>query len=350
MPYPWANVLLLFLLAIELATGLLGLMSGSSDRAIYLHVHRTGGFAILAIFIWKGRNILRSLVRLRRRRTSRKGSAAIPIGSLALLGVLVLSIALGLTWSQSGPFNFQGFSGLSWHIYVSVLLAPMLLWHSLAHRWTFRPSLWAERRSFLRAGGLALAGLALWQLGEIATGALRLPGAGRRFTGSYEAASFSGNAFPSTSWINDNPSPINAEEWKLRVTGQVDKELNFSYRQIGCCQEQVTATLDCTGGWYSTQEWEGVSLRNILEQAGLRLSAASVTIRSVTGYSRRFSLDETHQLLLATKVGGQTLSHRHGFPLRLAAPGRRGYQWVKWITAIEVNDTGKWLQSPLPLQ
>ena len=350
MPYPWANVLLLVLLAIELASGFLGLMSGSSDRAIYLHVHRIGGFAILAIFIWKGRNIFKSLARIRRRRTSRKASASIPVGSLILLVLLVLSITLGLTWSQTGPFNFQGFSGVSWHIYVSVVLAPIILLHAIDHRWTFRPSFWAERRSFLRAGGLAVAGIALWQFGEMAAGALGLPGADRRFTGSYEAASFSGNAFPSTSWINDNPSPIDADDWKLRVLGQVDKELNLPYQQIASCQEQVTATLDCTGGWYSTQEWEGAPLKNILEQAGLRPDAASVTVRSVTGYTRRFSLEETDELLLATKVGGETLSHRHGFPLRLAAPGRRGYQWVKWITEIEVNDTGKWLQSPLPLQ
>ncbi len=28
----------------------------------------------------------------------------------------------------------------------------------------------------------------------------------------------------------------------------------------------------------------------------------------------------------------------------------RGYDWVKWVTAIEVNDTSKWLQPPLPLE
>ena len=56
------------------------------------------------------------------------------------------------------------------------------------------------------------------------------------------------------------------------------------------------------------------------------------------------------KLLLATTVGDETLSHRHGFPLRLVAPSRRGYQWVKWVTTLEVNDTSKWLQSPLPLQ
>ena len=44
------------------------------------------------------------------------------------------------------------------------------------------------------------------------------------------------------------------------------------------------------------------------------------------------------------------LSAGHGFPLRLAAPGRRGYGWVKWISEVEVSRDPGWLESPLPLQ
>ena len=351
MPYPWANVILLVLLAVELATGIMGMMSGSSDRAIYLHVHRAGGFAILAVFLWKGRNVLRGLGRAAKGRgRAGKGRAAVPTWSIILMALLLISMGLGLTWSHVGPFKFQGFSGLTWHVYVSALLAPLLIWHSQAHRWSLRPKFWAERRSFLRAGGLALAGLVLWQLAEATAGALRLRGSERRFTGSYEAASFSGNAFPATSWINDNPAPVDPDTWRLRVTGQVSRELDVPYDQVSDCQDEVTATLDCTGGWSSTQVWRGTPLRRVLDQAGPLPGAASVTVKSVTGYNRRFSMSEVDELLLAARVGDETLSHPHGFPLRLVAPGRRGYEWVKWVTALEVNDTGKWLQPPFPLQ
>jgi len=40
--------------------------------------------------------------------------------------------------------------------------------------------------------------------------------------------------------------------------------------------------------------------------------------------------------LLATHIDEELLSHDHGFPLRLVAPGHRGFEWVKWITSIEV--------------
>ena len=79
-------------------------------------------------------------------------------------------------------------------------------------------------------------------------------------------------------------------------------------------------------------------------------SARSVVARSVTGYYRQFSLDDADDLILATRVTGERLSHGHGFPARLAAPGRRGFEWVKWVVEIEVSEVPSWWQPPLPVQ
>ena len=74
-------------------------------------------------------------------------------------------------------------------------------------------------------------------------------------------------------------------------------------------------------------------------------------VRSSTGYARRFPLqEEGPALLLATRVGDGTLSAGHGFPLRLVAPGRRGYDWVKWVAEIEVSPEPAWAEPPLPLR
>ena len=345
MKYPWANTLILFLGALALIAGTLGLTNGSSGWVTALHVHRICGFAIVALLIWKGQNILLPLLKPRRRLRSLVPHAL----SLLLLSLLLSVLALGLAWSYAGPFYFMGFSGVSWHIYLSVAIIPIILWHTLSHRWSLRPRFWADRRSLLRTGGLAVAGLVLWRAGELTASVFNLPGADRRFTGSYERGIFSGNSFPTTSWINDKPKRVDPDRWTLKVSGLVECELALRYDELTKQTETITATLDCTGGWYSTQEWAGLRLRDVLGQAGVRKDAASVTVHSVTGYYRRFSLEEAEPYILATRVGGDPLSHRHGFPLRLVAPGKRGFDWVKWVDSIEVNDTSKWWQPPLPL-
>lgn len=113
---------------------------------------------------------------------------------------------------------------------------------------------------------------------------------------------------------------------------------------------EVVATIDCTGGWYSTQVWRGIQVARLLAQAGPAERAASVTFTSAIGYYPRFSMDEARGFLLATEVGGRTLSPGHGAPVRLVARGKRGFERVKWVETVEVNTSPKWLQPSLPLQ
>ena len=65
--------------------------------------------------------------------------------------------------------------------------------------------------------------------------------------------------------------------------------------------------------------------------------AAWVSFVSVTGYRWSLPLEEARAALLATHVSGEPLSHDHGAPLRLVAPDRRGFQWVKWVVRVEVR-------------
>jgi hypothetical protein len=341
MRFRWANAILLLLLLAEMASGLLGLVTGSEDLAIFIQAHRVAGYGILLILVWKAGNIAFSF------RRARGGG---PRGaSLILLAMLCASLALGFTWALFGPFSFWIFSGMTWHIYIGVALFPVLAWHAIYLTRGFPVGYWADRRSFLRLAGIGVAAIASWQVAEVAVRAGGLSGAGRRFTGSYEAGSFSGNRFPRVSWLNDSPQPIDPAGWSLTVRGAVDRRLVIGYGDLEPTAE-ITATVDCTGGWHSTQVWRGLLVSDLLALSGLKPSARSVTVRSITGYYRRFSSSEIASYLLATHVGGEALSHGHGFPLRLAAPGKRGFEWVKWVTEIEVNESSKWLQPPLPLQ
>ena len=87
------------------------------------------------------------------------------------------------------------------------------------------------------------------------------------------------------------------------MSGAVEREIAFRHEELAP-DSGLTATIDCTGGWYSTQVWRGVPVVQLLRQATPTPDAASVSFTSATGYYRRFSLDEARQYLLATHVGG----------------------------------------------
>src|SRR5581483_4657083 len=98
-------------------------------------------------------------------------------------------------------------------------------------------------------------------------------------------------AFPPTVWLDDDPPPVDADAWRLVVDGDVEGPLRLSCADLAARRSaSLEATLDCTGGWYTTQRWTGVPLAALLDEARPRDTARSVSVESTTGYARRFSL------------------------------------------------------------
>ncbi len=343
MRYPWANVVLLILLIFQLVTGFLGLISGSENLRWILWLHGAGGYAIAAISFWKGIIIFDVFNRIRRINLSR-------LVFIVLAGLLATILATGLIWAFAGRMILFGMSLMTIHALASIALVAFLVWHSIAKRFILRAPEARGRRAFLRLAANSLTGLVVWGFVEPLKKAFGLPGAARRFTGSYEASHLTGD-FPQVIWLFDNVQPIDLNHWRLIVDGQVEQVVALTLEQLGrLASDRSTETIDCTGGWYSTQEWIGVNLGRLLDMAGVKPSARSVTVEAVSGYARRFALQDARGYLLSTRVAGQPLSHGHGFPLRLVASGHRGFDWVKWVGHIRVNETSHFLQPPVPLQ
>jgi hypothetical protein len=342
MRAPWANTLLLLLLAAQIVSGYLALTNGDFDRRWTVWLHGLGAYAIILLLVWKGQVVLDAL---RRKNVWTNARRAF----LILLMLLILTLASGIVWTIFGPVYLGGFSLISLHIYLAVPLLILLAWHAWRQRFVWRIPQSRDRRLFLRGAALAAGGALLW--GTVnrlrAAGLARLP---RRFTGSYETGSLSGR-FPTVSWIADRAPAVDLQAWSLRIEGKVHQPRSFSYVQLmDIAEDELFAILDCTGGWYSEQVWRGVRMGRLLDAAGVYDSARSVTIESLTGYNRRFDLAEARDFLLALSVAGAPLARGHGFPARLVAPGYRGYEWVKWIRRINVLDSPAILQPPLPLQ
>jgi DMSO/TMAO reductase YedYZ molybdopterin-dependent catalytic subunit len=164
---------------------------------------------------------------------------------------------------------------------------------------------------------------------------------GRRFTGSVSKPTLE-----ITSWFDDRVQRIDPEVWVLRV-GSKTFDLD-SVRALP--HETFAAVLDCTSGWYSDQQWDGVRLKVLMEAAGVPQGAwRSVEVRSATGYARWFGAETLDDVWLVTAVAGEPLTYGHGFPARIVAPGRRGFWWVKWVASIQPSSRPPWAQSFFPL-
>ena len=259
------------------------------------------------------------------------------------LGLLVLSsIAGGLLHSSGLLPGWGGYTAMELHVGAAIAAIPLVIWHVLARPVRLRPRD-LSRRLVLRTGaGIALAA-STYSAGELALRASRLPGAGRRFTGSYEVGSFQPAAMPVSSWMFDPVPDLSREAWRLSAAGS-----RYRYAELEAFDDRLCAVLDCTGGFCSEQDWAGVRLDRLLGSA--LAGAQSIRVVSATGYDRRFPVEDAPRLLLALRMGGDPLSSEHGFPARLVAPDRRGFWWVKWVVAVEPDQQPYWWQPPFPRQ
>ncbi|HET9848602.1 MAG TPA: molybdopterin-dependent oxidoreductase [Candidatus Dormibacteraeota bacterium] len=331
----WTNLALLVLLGVAFVTGWLAFFYAQAPSRWSLIVHATSGYAIVALTPWK------SVIAARGVQRRRPGWWA----SLMLTVLVVASVISGILHS-TGLLVWAGpLSAMEVHVGAALIALPLVIWHVIARRIPTR-AIDVSRRSLLRAGTLlAGAGLA-YGAGEGIVRLLAWPGARRSPSGSYEYGSLQPGQLPVTQWMFDRVPAIEPTAWRL-VVGGAGRERAWTYDELMGFDDRIRATLDCTGGFYSTQDWSGVWLSRLIPQAP---GIASVHVRSLTGYDRRFPIGATGELLLATRLGGVPLEPGHGFPVRLVAPGQRGYWWVKWVTSISVDELPSWWQLPFPIQ
>ncbi len=328
MPRRLVNLALLVVVPLLVATGLLAWVTTGVTANALLVMHRVAGVGVVLTLAWKYGIARRSV-----RRRSRGGNAlSLVAGGLASVALLLV-LGLGLAWSV-GIVSFDrplAYSLLNVHVFVGVALVPLMVAHA-ARRWESRPAV-----ADLGGRRVALRALAVGIGAVVATAALDGVGLARRWTGSRAASAFSGNDFPLTIWAFDAVPAIDVAVWRMHVDGEVASPGAIAYGELLAMPfTERDAVLDCTGGWWTEQRWRGVTLADLLARHGVRASAQRVDVVSQTGHAWSFPIGEADRLLIATHVGGETLTDGHGYPARLIAPDHRGFQWIKWVTHVHV--------------
>ena len=236
-----------------------------------------------------------------------------------------------------------------------------------------------SRRTLVRQGGAALAGLSV----------LRLAGPAHAFQ-----AETGGEVIPWLDQLEPNPVPdvliqqldweqldswltppdqffvvkhynlpdLDETDWGLDIDGLVTRPLTLTLADLKARpRDEVTFTMECSGntglpffnGGIGTATWAGTPLAPLLDEVGVLPSGIEIVfwgadageqtwrdVKITEQFARSMSLEDAQspENLLVYEMNGEPLPPLHGYPLRLIAPGWYGVANVKWLTRIEVRD------------
>ena len=157
---------------------------------------------------------------------------------------------------------------------------------------------------------------------------------------------------------------LKKEDYRLMINGLVDTPLVFSYadlerfpreNRVYFCECAANSGMEWAGaqlngaqfthGMIHNMEYSGVSLRTLLEEAGLDAAGdlkdkwVYVEGADASSNGRSIPMDKAlDDVLVAFKANGEALRKEHGYPVRLVVPGWEGNMWVKWLRRIEVTN------------
>jgi DMSO/TMAO reductase YedYZ molybdopterin-dependent catalytic subunit len=134
------------------------------------------------------------------------------------------------------------------------------------------------------------------------------------------------------------------KDWRLKIHGMVEQELELSLDDIKALpkQEQITKHI-CIQGWSAIGEWGGVPVTEILARVKPTKNAKYIVLHAydVDGEGRPFyealRISDMRDALsiLAYEMNWQPLPREYGAPLRLRCERKLGYKMVKYIKSIE---------------
>jgi DMSO/TMAO reductase YedYZ molybdopterin-dependent catalytic subunit len=176
--------------------------------------------------------------------------------------------------------------------------------------------------------------------------------------------------------LADIPTEIDPDTFRLAVQGHVEAPVSLALADLKAMpQIEVVAVNQCSGnsrgffeprmaggqlanGAMGCARWTGVSLKTVLDKAGVKAGSVQVAFEGLDGpvipetpdFAKALNIDHARdgEVMLAWGMNGQELPWLNGYPLRLVVPGLYGTYWVKHLNAITVLDKpfeGFWMKT-----
>ena len=149
--------------------------------------------------------------------------------------------------------------------------------------------------------------------------------------------------------MGGTPGTATAENWRMRIYGQVEKPVVLSYDELLKLEQvHITCDIHCVTGWtLLDSQWSGVRLKTILDLAAPLKNGNFVIFEAASGYRSNVPISDAQNenVILAHSLYGEKLQRAHGAPVRGLVPDRYLYKSAKWLEAIKVSsrdEPGYW--------
>lgn len=169
------------------------------------------------------------------------------------------------------------------------------------------------------------------------------------------------NKFPV---LHYGPIPsFDPQTWDFRVMGEVETPFSLTWEQFQQLpRSKLKMDLHCVTRWSKFDtEWEGVSVRTLVDQGLLQLKPSARYVLQIAeyGYTVNLPLEVVmaDNFLLATHYDGAPIAPEHGYPLRGvvgAIPERddlmvpylwKGAKWLRALQFMSQDRRGFWEQA-----
>jgi DMSO/TMAO reductase YedYZ molybdopterin-dependent catalytic subunit len=144
----------------------------------------------------------------------------------------------------------------------------------------------------------------------------------------------------------------NLATWDFRVWGLVEHPIRLTYEEFKALpRADLLTDIHCVTRWSKLgMVWEGVPMRQLLEQVKPKPEARFVIAHAEAGFTANLPIEAIldDDVLLADRADGEDLSPEHGWPLRLMVPKRYFWKSAKWLRGLEFtaeDQPGFWEQN-----
>jgi DMSO/TMAO reductase YedYZ molybdopterin-dependent catalytic subunit len=150
--------------------------------------------------------------------------------------------------------------------------------------------------------------------------------------------------------LSAGPTPrVRTDDWTISLKSGPKPVAKWSWAEFNALpQTRLVRDIHCVTKWSKFDtSWEGVTIDDLLDAAGLEPPTGFVLVHSFDDYTTNVPLDDLlpGKAMIALRYEGKPIEPEHGGPARLLVPHLYFWKSAKWVSGLqftERDEAGFW--------